>query len=121
VALTIIEKQLNRRKTLRGSLLALPTVIVIGALFYYVYIPNSAGFDAARVAVTDHAGVQSQIGHVQQVTVLPFRPFRVRFVGSEQIVLLSLGVRGDRGEMKVRIRMVRSNDRWRVDYWKRLD
>jgi hypothetical protein len=111
----------NWKKVLRGYLIALPIVLVIGVLLYYVYIPNSAGFDAARSAVADLPGVRSQVGQVQQVTVLPFRAFRERFVGSQRMVLLSLGVRGDGGQMKVRIRMVRSDDRWRVDYWERFD
>jgi hypothetical protein len=111
----------NRWKVFRGYLIALPIVLAIGALLYYVYIPNSAGFEAARSVVTDLPDVRSRVGQVQRVTVLPFRPFRERFVGSDRFVLLSLGVRGDRGQIKVRIRMVRSNDKWRVDYWNIVD
>jgi hypothetical protein len=111
---------MSRRKVLTWFLAGLP-IALIGCIFFYVYIPNSAGFEAAAIAVRELPDVRSRVGEVQNVRVLPFRPFRERFVGSQRHVLLSLAVRGDRGEIKIRIRMIRRHNQWDIDYWRVLD
>lgn len=106
---------------LRTWLLAGLPVAALGFGYCTLYIPNSAGFQAASAAVAKIPDVQARVGKVQGIEVLPFQPFRERFVGSERFVLLSLRVRGDAGEMKMRINLASRDGQWKVEDWQVLD
>jgi hypothetical protein len=108
------------RKWVRVYVLAIPFVIVVSLLVFYVFIPNSTGFEAARSAVMRLPDVQAEVGRVRKVDVLPFRPYRIRFAGSTRIETLPLEVTGDSGKLKMLIRMIRTEDRWRVEYWETI-
>lgn len=108
------------RKSVRAYILAIPIVIAVILAIFYVFIPNSAGFEAARSAVMSLPDVQAKVGRVREVAVLPFRPYRIRFAGSTRIEMLPLEVTGDSGKLKMLVRMKRTEGRWRVEYWKAI-
>ena len=111
---------MNPRRVFEWFLAGVP-IALIGMAAFYVYIPNSAGFEAAEHAVGDLPAIRSRVGTVEDIRVLPFRPFRESFSGSQRDVLLSLGVRGNQGEVKIRIRMINEDNAWKIDYWYFLD
>lgn len=111
---------MKRRQFVNWLLAGVP-IALVGYMLVYLYIPNSEGFEAAEHAVRQLPDVRLRVGEVREVRVAPFGPFRERFVGSQRHVLLSLQVRGDRGEARIRIWMIRRDKVWTIDSWEFRD
>jgi hypothetical protein len=105
---------MTRRQLATWFLAGLP-IALTGYAFFYFYIPNSEGYQAAVVAVRASPDVRSRVGEVQEVRRSPFGLFREQFAGSQRRVVLSLSVRGDRGESRIRIWMIERDKNWAVE------
>ena len=103
------------RRIANWFLAGLP-IALMGYTFLFFYIPNSEGYKAAVIAVRVSPDVQSRLGEVQDVGRSPFGLFREQFAGSQRRVVLSLNVRGDRGETRIRIWMIMRDNEWTIDH-----
>lgn len=105
---------MTRRQLVTWFLAGLP-IALLGYAYFYFYIPNSEGYQAAVVAVRESPDARSRVGAVQEVGRSPFGLFREQFAGSQRRVVLSLSVRGDSVGTGIRIWMVKRDKKWAVE------
>jgi hypothetical protein len=105
---------MTRRQVVTWFLAGLP-IALVGYAFLFFYIPNSEGYQAAVIAIRASPDVRLRVGEVDEVGRSPFGLFREQFAGSQRRVILALRVRGDRGESRIRIWMIKRDQNWAVE------
>lgn len=95
----------------------LAVVFALGATLYagiYVYASHSEAFEFAQEWILQSKKLETQIGQISNIRLVPFAGFNEKISGTSREVRMVIDATGPQGVVRVDLRLRKSGGTWAV-------